>query len=215
VDAGRDVGDLAVSPDGATVYAARSVQSGYSWHTRLFAFDVATGKATGSFPECEGGLTWLSVSADGRRLVGRGAYEAGVWDLTRPDDPQAVGLSVRVGGVGKYVDGVALSADGKKLALVTSRGLELWDIAGREAAQVFRSGKHKRRVSAVACSPAKPLIATGDNAGNVFLWDHAGNVMMRYDWGLGEVYGLAFAPDGLRCAAVNASGKVVIWDVDA
>lgn len=213
--AGQNVNDLAVSPDGLTVYAACDATRAYDRRTVVHAFDAATGDARGNFPWCAGGFNWLSVSADGRRLVGRGAYEAGVWDLTRPDDPEATGLSVRTGAVGKYVDGVAASADGTKLALVTSRGLELWDIDGWEAVQVFRSGKHKRRVSAVACSPTRPLIATGDAGGTVFLWDHTGRVLNRYDWGLvSEVYALTFSPDGLRCAAANGAGKVVVWDVD-
>lgn len=213
-DAGRDVGDLAVSPDGATVYTARPVQSGHSWHTRVFAFDAATGAARGAWPECDSGVGWLSVSADGRRLAGRASFSAGVWDLTRPDDPAAA-LSLPIGGMGKWVDGVALSADGRFLAIATSRGLEWWDIDDWKPAEVFRSGKHRRRVSAVACSPTRPLIATGDAGGVVFLWDHSGRVLSRYDWGLtDEVVALCFAPDGLRCAAADAKGKVVVWDVD-
>jgi hypothetical protein len=40
-------------------------------------------------------------------------------------------------------------------------------------------------------------------------------VLARFDWGLGEVDAMCFAPDGLRCAAVDRNGKVVVWDVDA
>lgn len=214
-DAARNVNDLAVSPDGATIYVARDVSHGYSHRTVLRAFDATTGEARGNFPACEAGLTWLSMSADGKRLAGRGAYDAGVWDLTAPNDPQAAAITVRVGGLGKYIDGVALSADGSRLATVTSRGLQWWDVGREEVAEVFRSGKHKRRVTAVACSPTKPLLATGDAGGQIFLWDHAGRVLTRFDWGLGEVNALCFAPDGLRCAAADSTGKVVVWDVDA
>jgi hypothetical protein len=58
------------------------------------------------------------------------------------------------------------------------------------------------------------MFATGDTGGQVFLWDHTGRVLTRYDWGLGEVYAMCFAPDGLRCAAIDRAGKVVVWDVD-
>lgn len=46
------------------------------------------------------------------------------------------------------------------------------------------------------------------------LWDVAtGRQLAGYDWGQGEVYDLAFAPDGLTAAAACARA-VVVWDVD-
>ena len=35
-----------------------------------------------------------------------------------------------------------------------------------------------------------------------------------FDWGLGPVTALAFAPDGLLCAAGDAAGQIAVWDVD-
>lgn len=111
-----------------------------------------------------------------------------------------------------HMNHFAMSADGSHLAAVGSNGLSIWKTNGGE--EVVRSGKHRRGVLALACNPAKPILATGDSAGQVFLWDYAGNVLTRFNWELGQVYGLAFAPDGLRCAAIDDTGKVVIWDVD-
>src|SRR5262249_35499950 len=110
------------------------------------------------------------------------------------------------------VNAFALNSDGSQLAAAESTALSVWNTLTGE--EVFRSGKHRRKVLAVACNPTKPILATGDNAGQIFLWDYAGNVLTRYDWKLGEIYGLTFAPDGLRGAAVDQNGKVVIWDVD-
>lgn len=215
-DAGRGVADLAIGPDGRTVFAARVTQRGFEHFTDIGALDVATGAPVATFPERQGRFAYLALSADGRRLAGYGAFSACVWDLTAPNDPGARALVVRAGKLGNHVSGVALSADGTRLATITARGLALWDVTGGTAApELFRSGKHRRRVSAVACRPTGPLIATGDVAGQVFLWDHAGRVLTRYDWGLGEVHALCFAPDGLRCAAADDKGKVVLWDVDA
>jgi WD40 repeat protein len=212
---GRNVADLAVSPDGTTVYAAYVTQNGFDWVTEIRAFDVATGEPKGGFPAREGHFSWLTMSADGRRLAGRGSWSASVWDLTTPGAPESWVLEVRAGKIGTHMQGIALSASGTELATITSRGLAFWDVThGTAATELFRSGKHKRRVSAVACCPTKPLLATGDTAGQVFLWDHTGRVLTRYDWGLGEVHALCFAPDGLRCAAADNAGKVVVWDVD-
>jgi WD40 repeat protein len=188
---------------------------GFEWRTELCAFDVATGERKRRFPVRANGFSSLTLTIDGRRLAGCHSWSVGVWDLTEPDGSERGWVRVAAGKIGNHVQGCALSADGTRLATVTNRGLTLWDVTGDvPACEVFRSGKHRRAVTAVACSPTRPLIATGDTAGNVFLWDHAGNVLNRYDWGLDEVYPLAFAPDGLRCAAADAEGKVVIWDVD-
>ena len=37
----------------------------------------------------------------------------------------------------------------------------------------------------------------------------------RFAWDVGPVQALAFAADGLTCAAGGATGRVVLWDVDA
>jgi WD40 repeat protein len=213
--AGQDAKDLAVSPNGSTLYVSHATSVRFEWQTELRAFDLTTGRPTRRFTVRAGCFSSLTVCADGTRLAGRHSWSVGLWDLTATDDPGRGWLEVKAGNLRSHVLGSALSADGSRLATITHRGITLWDVTRPAASEVFRSGKHKRAVTAVACRPTKPLIATGDNAGKVFLWDHAGNVLTRYDWGLGEVYGLAFAPDGLRCAAVDTSGKVVIWDVDA
>ena len=38
--------------------------------------------------------------------------------------------------------------------------------------------------------------------------------MRTYDWQIGPVNSLTFAPDGMTCAAGGESGEVVIWDVE-
>jgi WD40 repeat protein len=152
----------------------------------------------------------LAISADGNWLATRHtpgdnlrAWHVGGGNWP-PDESMCVAKA--------YTEDFALSPDGSFLAAVNSYGLSIWKTNGGK--EVVRSGKHRRRVLAVACNPVKPILATGDNAGQVFLWDYTGSVLTRYDWKLDEVHGLAFAPDGLRCAAVDQTGKVVIWDVD-
>ena len=41
-----------------------------------------------------------------------------------------------------------------------------------------------------------------------------GAVRKELRWGKKPLYCVAFAPDGLTCAAGCASGRVVIWDTD-
>ncbi len=39
--------------------------------------------------------------------------------------------------------------------------------------------------------------------------------MRLFDWKIGKVRSLAFAPDGMTCAAGGSTGRVVLWDVEA
>lgn len=216
--AGRSADALAVGPDGTTVYTIVRFPTGpgpHDWRSEVRAFDVNTWEQKAQYPGRDGYFPWTHLSANGRRLAGRSSG-LWVWDLGIPDNPDLAVVSVPAERRGSPVEGFALSADGTRLACVTNRGVSLWATANGwpTATEVFRSGKHRRRVSAVACCPTKPLLATGDTGGCVFLWDHAGNVLTRYDWRMAEVHALAFAPDGFRCAASDAKGKTVVWDVD-
>jgi len=161
----------------------------------------------------------LVVSADGRWLAAN-AYDfhdygakaqhvLRLWNLGKPKRPKRGSLVIETRA---WIDDFALAADGSHIAAVDSFGLTIWSTSNGD--QVARSGKHRRTVTAVAFSPTRPVLMTGDNAGHVFLWDCSGNILTRYDWKLGEICDLCFAPDGLRCAAVDASGKVVVWDMD-
>ena len=205
------IADCAVSPDGKLLYVALSLPlfspSAHEHEIRVFAADSLRLRYT--FGRQPSPLWQLALSAGGDRLAVSGHDGLKVWNVATKRPTELLVLERPPRSVRDF----ALSNDGSRLATVDTSGLTIWDVPTGE--QVVRSGKHKRGVTAVACSPTKPVLATGDTAGNVFLWDHAGNVLTRFDWGLGEVYGLAFAPDGLRCAAVDAKGKVVIWDVDA
>lgn len=147
----------------------------------------------------------LAVSADGRRLAASTGLALRVWDVGGP------ALPTRAVTKELSANGFAFAAN-ERLAVAHANGVVLWD--ARTGAEVFRSGKHRRGVTAVACHPSREVLATGDSAGKVFVWDHGGRVLSRFEWGLEQVAGLAFAPDGLRCAAVDTHGKVVVWDVD-
>jgi WD40 repeat protein len=198
--------DLAVSPDGKTLYLLARLSGEFV--AEIWVLSAATLKRRYRFARHE---TWphrLVISANGQRLASDGGQTVRVWVIragTRPN------RAVKVKPKGE-INAFALSGDGARLATATGRGLTIWNTSSGK--QVAHSGKHKRSVTAVAWNPTRPVVVTGDNAGQIFVWDDTGRVLTRYDWKLKEVYGLCFAPDGLRCAAVDASGKVVVWDVD-
>jgi WD40 repeat protein len=66
---------------------------------------------------------------------------------------------------------------------------------------------------ALAFSPDGSLMASGDEGGNVTIWDTA---TRSRQWSFkgsdAEVWGLAFAPDGRTLAAACGEAKVRLWD---
>lgn len=197
--------DLAVSPDGKTLYLLTR-PSGESV-AEIWALSATTLKRRYTFARHKAWVQRLVISADGQRLASDGEGVR-VWNIRAAKRPNR---AVKVKPKGE-VNAFVLSGDGSQLATATTRGLTIWN--ANSGKQVADSGLHKRGVTAVAWNPTRPVLVSGDNAGQIFVWDHTGRVLTRYDWKLKEIYGLCFAPDGLRCAAVDTKGKIVVLDMD-
>ncbi len=75
---------------------------------------------------------------------------------------------------------------------------------------------HKGQVNAIAAFPDGRRLLSASHDGVVGIWDPAdGRETAALDWKIGPVTALAFAPDGLTCAAAaGAKGQVVLWDVE-
>jgi WD40 repeat protein len=80
----------------------------------------------------------------------------------------------------------------------------------------FALGGHAKQVNAVAVSPDDWRILTASNDGAIRTWDaKTGKAGPAFDWAIGAISAVEFAPDGLTCAAAGTNGRVVVWDVDA
>jgi hypothetical protein len=198
--------DLAAGPTGAALYAGGRPHG--LIHDEIHVLDAETLAPKGGFLWRVGKVDRLIVSADERWLAGHDNYRLQVVGLPGGQRPVQF---IAPGFIGDF----GLAADGSRLAVGTPRGLIVWETASGK--EVVRSGKHRRGVTAVAWAPDRPILATGDNGGLVFFWDAAGRVLKQYEWRLTKVDGLAFSPDGLRCAAAGGGlghATVVVWDVD-
>ena len=70
-------------------------------------------------------------------------------------------------------------------------------------------------MNAVALTPDGRRLLTASHDGSIRTWDaNTGEAGAAFDWKIGAITALAFAPGRLTCAAAGAKGEVVVWDVD-
>jgi WD40 repeat protein len=190
----RGVLTLAFSPDGRRLASANPFEPVRVW-------DVQTGRTVLSFEEPHGAMA-LAFSPDGRTLAS--ACMSGtvrLWDA-------GTGKLVRsLRGYRGWVNGLAFSPDGKKVALAgaDSQTIHLWEVATGKDLRPQHG--HRGDVQAVAYSPDGRLLASGggdrqDGDTAVRLWDaRTGRELRLLEGHAGRVHCLAFSPDGRTLAS--------------
>ena len=150
------------------------------------------------------------VGDDSRVLViGRGQPEAAVWDLRTgelihelpvcdiryPERPIAI-----TGRAFAVVDPMWPNCD-----------VQVYDLATGDPRPPIR---HDRPVKGLAVHPSGEFLAVTDGTRDVSLWSvTSGTKVTAWNWRIGRVTAVAFAPDGLTCA-VGGAGKFAVFDVD-
>ncbi|MCS6864353.1 MAG: hypothetical protein RMJ56_04180 [Gemmataceae bacterium] len=134
-----------------------------------------------------------------------GHRQVRVYDITSPkpiDFPQP-----------KDCRSIALSADGRLLAVAVDCSVRVYDIEKHRELHTLKG--FQGPVAAVAFSPDGRLLLTGSWDGSTRLWDTAtGTQRAAFHWNIGRVLCVAYAPDGLRLAAGGDRGHVVVWDAE-
>jgi WD40 repeat protein len=138
----------------------------------------------------------LAFSPDGRTLAVGGERLVTLWDVPPPS-------------------GEAPAASPGVLAQAVRTLLGLGDPQPQPNAEpraVLRG--HARPVTALAFSSDGQTLLSGSDDQTVRCWDVAsGHQQAAFDWEVGKVSCVSFAPDGLTAVAAGESGDVVIWDV--
>jgi WD40 repeat protein len=177
------VGAIAFSHDQRILVSATS---GPPWEATATLWGLTGQARPRRLSEFEGGSP-ATISPDGATVAANafgGRAQAALWDVTRPRHP--VRLAVLSAGLPGALWGEAFSPDGRILAVASTTGLDLWDVADPARPRLLRS------------MAAAPL--PSDNQGP------------PVPLGVGQD-DLVFSPDGRMLASVSGSEQVSLWDL--
>ncbi|MBN1642963.1 MAG: hypothetical protein JXA09_17130 [Anaerolineae bacterium] len=154
----------------------------------------------------------LAFSPDGTNLAS-GAGDGGVslWST----GPQAGSLSRALLEPGRRADSIALSPDGKTLALASSAAgdasFELCDLEDDRRIEFLRAGEQP--LIYLAFDPGGTWIAGLRDDGRILVWDRRGEVYKELDPGT-PVVCMAFNVTAEQLAMAEEDGRVTLWHLD-
>jgi WD40 repeat protein len=200
-------------------------------------WDVRTGKVVLAFdssalPPAAAGSTWgcpfgVALSPDGRfaltgsvlqvsragRESGTSSHDAYLWDAKTGK------LRFTFRGHAEEVLKVAFTPDSKCALTASVDGTaRVWSTETGKSLRTFAVHHADRSfnysVSAIAVSPNGALAASSSEDGDIHLWRTSdATEVARLHFGVGNVNGLAFSPDGNGLAACGVSYSVLLWDL--
>jgi WD40 repeat protein len=161
-------------------------------------------------PPLAQGVVGLGFSPDGHTIAAGEAdllNRVFVWDVR--GHRQLAALNPHT-----FIDDVAFSPDGSRVALAGFDDAELWSL--RNHRRVLRPLPVTSGIapSSVALSPDGGEVAAADRAGVVRAWSVRGGARIGALTTAADsnVNGIAFSPDGHRLAIADSDGTVTLWD---
>ena len=202
---------------GVAIDPAAKLAVSSSWgNADLLVWDVPTGRKLRTLKGHSGYVGAVVFSPDGKSLASGGDDSVRLWDVEK-------GVArATLRGHKKGVESVAFSGDGRRLASGSfDDTAKVWDVA---TGRLLATLECDEPVLAVAASADGKLVATAaarwgggfyDQApAEVRVWDvAAGRATITLPEQPGQVFGLAFTPDGKSLVTAGLSGVVAVWEL--
>jgi WD40 repeat protein len=209
---------LAFTPDGKSlvVIGGKQAKAGERdvFLTSAKVWDLATQKVRLTIDFPEGGSAGGVITMDGKSLIAGGPNTGVVFYDLETGKPSE---TIEMRSDPRDFTAMALSPDGKTLALGTQTGLVLLLDLKEKKVRATIPASERHRIEVLAFSPdGKTLASTDRQAGKAELWDaRSAEHLDTLDVGLSlnRVDAVAFSPDSMT---VTLAGKglrmVVLWD---
>jgi WD40 repeat protein len=202
---GSDLNGISLSADGATLYLAAPLEGVSAW-------DASTGLRLRDYPVPDPDwfyYTDIAFSADGTRL----AIAAPDGSISITDLADGELIRTIDGGSQSPVQGLTFSPDGTRIAFGLQKKIAQWNISTGAAERTLAGSTSN--VHQLAYSPDGRMLAEGDYAGRVILWNAGDGHCLRVIPGLGKsVRSVAFVSGGSAVLA-SVDRQVASWKVES
>ncbi len=214
---------VAYSPDGKMIASDSGKNAGGMFTIRLW--DAETGAPLRDIGEINSIGEKLIFSPDSERLVSLHRFPTPATNETTERAYYLITWDVETGGKRfepppfRYMgwwrgDSAVYSPNGQRLALAGGSEIGLFDAYNAELVQKMHRHEYPADVVTMAYSPNNSFLASGDNDGNIHLWDaYTGKHLKELKAYNGTVSEMAFSPDGTKLGCVNHFGHVWVWDL--
>jgi WD40 repeat protein len=211
----EEVNCVAFAPDGKALATGDDAGVVRRW-------DLATGEALWTTPVRDKRVKVLVFTPDGKTVLAAVGKTVALLDAANGEERKALR------GLTAWVDGLAVSSDGKTLAVgsfvregFSDEGNQaerpgevlLWDLGADK--ELRRLKGHTGGIEALGFTPDGKVLATGGGFDKtVILWDVAASKERAVLKGHAEpIRSLAVTPDGAAVASGDWSGTIKLWDV--